>query len=560
MRTRLLLVALLASLSLSAVPFMSATAAIQPSAQTSVAAGVSGSAVVAEAEKFLGYPYSYTGDSPSTGFSCIGFVWYVYHQLGQNIPGTLASAMAAFPRVSESNLLPGDIVFFQNTWWAGVSHVAIYIGGGKIIHAENPQNGVTISSITNDSRDGSYWQQHYLVAERPWNGPAGSGGRGPFRHHRLHVLVVVASSLDLRSGPSTGDTVIEVLSRGTRVTVEGWRPAWVRVRTASGTLGWVRRSGVARGFGYQRRPGRHRRHLHSARRAAWARSRSIFVTGLRVHSAPSMQAPVIAGLSRGNRVGIILRTGAWDKIVMASGRVGWVLSRYVGQGGLVRHHRVHRLALVRRAGRTPLQAGVNLHASPGFRTGVVAVSNGAPVHVLRWDPGWARVRLSTGATGWVSRRFLGGVVRRAHGVHRLAVRFSGGIRVVGGVRIHDRPSVSAGVIAATTAGMRVRVLGYAGGFAHVVTSSGVNGWIESRFVGRSGGVRLSIHRGRRHAHLRGPVATATVRMHAVPGLRARVIGLVYRGTHVTVLRTIRGWDLVRLPNGATGYVDGAYIS
>ena len=79
-------------------------------------AAVTGSAVVAEAERFLGYPYAYTGDSPATGFSCIGFVWYVYHVLGENIPGTNPTAVNAYPQVSEADLEPGDLVFFQGTF------------------------------------------------------------------------------------------------------------------------------------------------------------------------------------------------------------------------------------------------------------------------------------------------------------------------------------------------------------------------------------------------------------------------------------------------------------
>jgi cell wall-associated NlpC family hydrolase len=153
-RRKILAALLSACLSLSIVPVL-AVFASSPSPSTPPASGgasVSGSAVVAEAMKFLGYPYSYTGASPATGFSCIGFVSYVYHQLGVNMPGDLGDAMAAYPTVPESGLEPGDIIFFQNTWWAGVSHVGIYIGGGEIIHAENPQRGVTISRISDDPR------------------------------------------------------------------------------------------------------------------------------------------------------------------------------------------------------------------------------------------------------------------------------------------------------------------------------------------------------------------------------------------------------------------------
>src|SRR5438270_2323291 len=96
---------------------------------------VSGADIVRTAMRYLGYPYTATGNSPQTGFSCIGFVSYVYRQNGISLPGDLGNALAFAPQVSFSNLEPGDIMFFQNTIWNGLSHAAIYIGGGKFVHA-----------------------------------------------------------------------------------------------------------------------------------------------------------------------------------------------------------------------------------------------------------------------------------------------------------------------------------------------------------------------------------------------------------------------------------------
>src|SRR5437588_1105255 len=96
------------------------------------AASVSGDAVVQYAERFLGYPYTTVGNSPSTGFSCIGFVSYVYQSLGIGVPDGLSGAYAFAPQIAFSSLQPGDVLFFQNTVWPGLSHTAIYIGGGKM--------------------------------------------------------------------------------------------------------------------------------------------------------------------------------------------------------------------------------------------------------------------------------------------------------------------------------------------------------------------------------------------------------------------------------------------
>jgi cell wall-associated NlpC family hydrolase len=71
---------------------------------------------------------------------------------------------ASGPRISSKDLQPGDLVFFSNTYKRGLSHVAIYMGNGKIVHAENPGTGVTISDLWSD-----YYSAHYTGAIRPSN-------------------------------------------------------------------------------------------------------------------------------------------------------------------------------------------------------------------------------------------------------------------------------------------------------------------------------------------------------------------------------------------------------
>jgi cell wall-associated NlpC family hydrolase len=71
-------------------------------------------------------------------------------------------------QVPMDQLQPGDLLFFQNTNWPGLSHVGIYIGDGKFVHAEYYGVGVTVSSLSNDPRDANYWSVHYRTANRPW--------------------------------------------------------------------------------------------------------------------------------------------------------------------------------------------------------------------------------------------------------------------------------------------------------------------------------------------------------------------------------------------------------
>ena len=115
--------------------------------------------IVANAKKLIGVPYVW-GGSTAKGFDCSGFVQYVMKQSGITLPRTTAQQVTVGTYVSKSNLQPGDLVFLQNTYRTGVSHVGIYIGDGKVIHASSSK-GVTTSSLY-----GSYFAKHYHSARR----------------------------------------------------------------------------------------------------------------------------------------------------------------------------------------------------------------------------------------------------------------------------------------------------------------------------------------------------------------------------------------------------------
>ncbi|MEJ7839843.1 MAG: SH3 domain-containing protein, partial [Thermomicrobiales bacterium] len=115
-----------------------------------------GNAMADFALGYVGYPYVWATSGPSS-FDCSGFTyWVTKNVVGANIGTGLWTQTAAGTPVSKANLQPGDIVFFQNTYKAGLSHVGIYIGGGQFVHAENETTGVRISDI-NSSYYGSRW-------------------------------------------------------------------------------------------------------------------------------------------------------------------------------------------------------------------------------------------------------------------------------------------------------------------------------------------------------------------------------------------------------------------
>jgi cell wall-associated NlpC family hydrolase len=111
--------------------------------------------------RYVGYRYRFGGTSPS-GFDCSGFVYYVFNKAGISMGRDMYSQLGSGPRISSSNLRPGDILFFSNTYKRGLSHAGIYIGNGKFVHAENESTGVAVSALWS-----SYWAAHYTTAVRP---------------------------------------------------------------------------------------------------------------------------------------------------------------------------------------------------------------------------------------------------------------------------------------------------------------------------------------------------------------------------------------------------------
>lgn len=115
--------------------------------------------IVATAKKYISTPYVWGGTTPS-GFDCSGFTQFVMKAAGITIPRTTTEQYQVGTYVAKSALQPGDLVFLQNTYRSGISHVGIYIGDGKMIHASSSK-GVTTSSLSS-----SYYVQHYYGARR----------------------------------------------------------------------------------------------------------------------------------------------------------------------------------------------------------------------------------------------------------------------------------------------------------------------------------------------------------------------------------------------------------
>ncbi len=119
-------------------------------------------ALIAEAEKYIGYPYVWGGSSPSTSFDCSGFVSWVLTNSGLCNTGRLGAQglYNISTPVSSANARPGDLIFFVGTYdTPGVSHVGIYVGNGMMLHCGDPVSYANINT--------TYWQNHFYAFGRP---------------------------------------------------------------------------------------------------------------------------------------------------------------------------------------------------------------------------------------------------------------------------------------------------------------------------------------------------------------------------------------------------------
>ena len=96
------------------------------------------------AKQFLGNPYVWGGTSLTKGADCSGFVKSVFANFGVSLPRTSREQANTGSKISASDLQPGDLVFYAKG--GRINHVAIYIGGGQVIHASSPKTGIKISS------------------------------------------------------------------------------------------------------------------------------------------------------------------------------------------------------------------------------------------------------------------------------------------------------------------------------------------------------------------------------------------------------------------------------
>ena len=138
--------------------------------------------VLSTADQYVGVRYTWGGNTPQSGFDCSGFTRWVFGKQGIQLPRTSREQSRAghgVPLVFEE-MLPGDIILFAQQG-ESISHVAIYVGSGEIIHASSGYHGVTYTDL--GTRAGDWYVQNMVAVRR-----LTSNGRSLVQSHNLLTI------------------------------------------------------------------------------------------------------------------------------------------------------------------------------------------------------------------------------------------------------------------------------------------------------------------------------------------------------------------------------------
>lgn len=118
-----------------------------------------GAPIAALALSLVGVKYRYGGAHPDQGFDCSGLVHYTYTSNGHSVPRTSRAQFGAARVIPLADAAQGDLVFFQDQ--ENLSHVGIYLGGGRFVHAPSSGGAVRVAHI-----EAPYYQRHFVAAGR----------------------------------------------------------------------------------------------------------------------------------------------------------------------------------------------------------------------------------------------------------------------------------------------------------------------------------------------------------------------------------------------------------
>lgn len=117
--------------------------------------------IIQHARAQIGSPYRYGGESPKAGFDCSGLVYYSHKKVGLNVPRTTGGQYRSTAPIARKHLQPGDLVFFSLRHNRKISHVGIYLGANRFVHAPSKNKHVSIADMSSP-----FWNKRFVRGGR----------------------------------------------------------------------------------------------------------------------------------------------------------------------------------------------------------------------------------------------------------------------------------------------------------------------------------------------------------------------------------------------------------
>lgn len=198
------------------------------------------------------------------------------------------------------------------------------------------------------------------------------------------VGIVTTDDLNLRSGPSTSNTVIGRLTRNNELEILDQSGDWYKVRTKNNNIGWANKNYVS----------------VTASTGAVSTG-TVTANGLNLRNSASTTGGVICTLSKGTVVSILEQSGDWDKVKTDSGKIGWVFNKYISSGSST------TAAVTSISVGTVNVSSINLRSSACIGNNIIGgLPRGSKVEITGQDGNWYQVRTSAGKNGWVCKTFI----------------------------------------------------------------------------------------------------------------------------------------------------------
>ena len=282
---------------------------------------------------------------------------------------------------------------------------------------------------------------------------------------------VTASALNIRSGPSTSNSVVGYAYKGDKLQILETSNGWYKVKLSNGKTGWgsgkyINVSGDS-----------------SSETPSSGKTGTITADALNVRSGPSTSYGKVTMVYKGQSVTILESSNGWHKIKTQNGQIGWASSDYIstsGQGG-------GGSTETPSTGKGTVTAStLNIRSGPSTSNSIVGKAyKGNTVDILSSSNGWYKVKLSNGQVGWASGDYIskGG----ESGVGSTETPATGkGTVTASALNIRSGPSTSNSIVGKAYKGNTVDILSSSNGWYKVKLSNGQVGWGSSDYISKGG--------------------------------------------------------------------------